>query len=106
MLDKVPSISYNFFKEVVDVDSTDKQKLVLLKNLLQTMGWGVVNIVIRKEGGILIEIKNPPYGLQLEGDNWHFLVNTVLGYIQVIDADFEIVDVGDNSKNIRVVYGR
>jgi len=106
LLDEVPSISYDFFKEIIEEDSTDEQKLTLLKNLLQIMGWGVIKIIIKDKNEIFIEIKNPPYGLQMEKDNWYFLIKAVLGYIWVLDRDFEIIEVIRDFKSLRAVYGR
>ncbi|MCK4492036.1 MAG: hypothetical protein KAU03_05395, partial [Candidatus Altiarchaeales archaeon] len=104
LLDRVPQISYEFFKEIVDFDSTDEQKLTLLKNLLQVMGWGIVKIIIKDKGDIFIEIKNPPYGLQLEKDNWTVLSKVILGYLWLIDEDFEISDVKEGYKNLKITY--
>lgn len=104
LLDKVPPISYNFFKEIVEFDSTDEQKLMLLKNLLQVMGWGIIKIVIEDRGGIFIEIKNPPYGLQSDNDNWNFLNNTILGYLWLLDKDFKIVDVMERNKGLEIMF--
>lgn len=104
MIDKVPDISYNFFKDIVDLNSSNEQKLILLKNLLQIMGWGIVNIIIRNKNEVYVQIKNPPYGLQLEKDNWNFLCNTFLGYIWILDRDFEISDFREGYRDLRILY--
>jgi len=104
LLDEVPSISYDFFKEIIDMDSTDEQKLTLLKNLLQIMGWGVIKIIIKDKNEIFIEIRNPPYGLQMEKDNWTVLSKIIQGYLWLIDKYFEISDVNEGYKDLKIMY--
>jgi len=104
LLDELPKISYNFFSSVIEKESADEQKLNMLKNLLQIMGWGAVKIIVRNRGEILLEIKNPPYGLQLEKDNWHFLNRTILGYLWLLDEGFRIMDINESYKNLNVLY--
>jgi hypothetical protein len=104
LMDKVPEISYNFFKKTVERNSSPKGKLNLLKGLLQAMGWGSVKIMVRKN--ILFEIRNPPYGIQKEKDNWNFLINSILGYLWLIDKNFKIRKISASRKCVRVTYGR
>lgn len=103
-LDELPLISYNFFKEIVK-ESSDREKLVLLKTLLQTMGWGIVTIV-SKENEIIVEIKNPPYGLQVEKDNWNFLIKVILGYMWLLDKNFRVAEVKESYKNLVVNFSK
>lgn len=102
LLEKVPEISYNYFKEIIK-ESDGKEKLTLLKTLLQTMGWGVVTI-ISEEDNITVEIKNPPYGLQAEKDDWSFFINVILGYLWLINNKFKIKDVKEKYKDIVAIY--
>lgn len=104
LLDKVPGISHGFFDEIINKDSTDEQKLILLKNLLQIMGWGIIKIIVKDRGDIIIKIRNPPHGLQSGKPNWDFLYNTLLGYIRLLDTDFVIGAVKEDNKNLRVLY--
>ena len=103
LLSEVPRISYDYFSDVVQTESDDAEKLVLLKTLLQMMGWGEVSFR-REDKCILMEINNPPYGLQLEKDNWEFLIRTVLGYLWLIDDGFRVGDVTVAYKCLRVNY--
>ena len=103
LLDRVPEISNGFFKNVVEVGSSPQEKLVLLKSLLQTMGWGTVKIVQGKNK-IWMDFKNPPYGLQAEKDNWVFLIQTILGYLWLIDRGYRVRDVKEEFKNLIAVY--
>jgi hypothetical protein len=103
MIDDVPGISYRYFKDMIEKKSEDDKKLVLLKNLLQPMGWGTVNI-IRSGKVIKIEIRNPPFGLQAEEDNWDFLLNTVLGYFRLIDRKIKIKKVEKSKKVLTATY--
>ena len=104
LLDKVPHISYDFFEQIIEKDSTDERKLVLLKTLLQTMGWGIIKISYRNKKIILIEIKNPPYGFQLEKDNWDFLIQAILGYFWLLDKDFKLVNIDSSYKQLNIIY--
>ncbi len=104
LFDKVPHISHDFFETIIKEDSTDEQKLTLLKNLLQIIGWGIIKIVIKNKNEIFIEIKNPPYGLQLEKDNWHVLTRVILGYLWLLNEDFEIADVEGGYQNLKITY--
>jgi len=102
LLERVSQISYNYFKEIVE-ESSSKEKLILLKTLLQVMGWGVVTIV-KNQNEIIVEIKNPPYGFQTEKDNWDFLIRTILGYLWLIDKNFKIKNVETEYKKVHVKY--
>jgi len=106
LFEKTQDISYNFFKQVIEKHSTDNEKLNLLKNLLQIMGWGIVTILSYKNK-IIIKVKNPPFGLQLEGDNWNFLANVVLGYLHVLNKGFKIENINNansTNKNLLLTY--
>lgn len=103
LLEKVPLISYKYFKEFIKEKTTKEKKLTLLKNLLQIMGWGFVNIIFNNKY-IIIEIKNPPYGLQLEKDNWNFLVQTIVGYLWLLDKNFKIINIEKNYKKLTIKF--
>ena len=103
MIDKIPHISKDYFKEIINKETTRESRLVLLKNLLQTMGWGIVKI-IDKNKKIIFEIRNPPYGLQKEKDNWDFLIHVILGYLWLIDEKFKIENIEYSNKLLRVIF--
>ncbi len=105
LLSEVPRISYDYFSDVVQKESDGDEKLVLLKTILQMMGWGEVSFR-REDKGVLMEINNPPYGLQLEEDNWEFLIRTVLGYLWLIDKGFRVKEVSVGYKCLNVNYSR
>lgn len=90
MLDVVPKISYEYFSNVVEKNVPKEKKLVLLKTLLQIMGWGVIKIRMKDKDEILVEITHLPCGLQQQNDNWIFLIKTVLGYLWIINKNLEI----------------
>lgn len=92
--EKVPLISFDFFRNIIK-ESSDDKKLVLLKNLLQIMGWGTVNIMKEKDK-ISVKIENPPFGLQKEEDNWKFLTSIIQGYLWLIDKKIK-------SGNVKIV---
>jgi hypothetical protein len=103
LLEKVHHISYSYFDKIIEKDASDNRKLILLKTLLQIMGWGIVNILFEKNK-IIIEIKNPSYGLQIEKDNWDFLIRVILGYLWLLNKDFEITDINIGYKNLVITY--
>lgn len=100
---KVPHLSYNFFKNIIQEKSSNNKKLVLLKTLLEIMGWGNVKI-ITKQSSIKLLIKNPPYGIQLEKDDWGFLVKSILGYLWILNKKFKILEVKESYKSLRITY--
>jgi hypothetical protein len=67
------------------------------------MGWGIVKITIDKEI-IIVKIDNPPYGLQIEKDNWSFLVRMILGYLWLLDKRFKITNIDESYKNLIITY--
>lgn len=90
LLDEVPNISFNYFNELIEKYSSNEQKLALLKTLLQSMGWGIMKIMTQDCDKITVEIKNPPYGLQLEPDTWEFLSRVILGYLWLLNKNLAI----------------
>jgi len=103
LLEEIPNISYSYFKEVIEQESTNEKKLTLLKTLLQAMGWGAITIVAG-ENKISVEIRSPPHGLQLEKDNWTFLVNTILGYLWLLNDGFNVRKIEEGHKKLSIIY--
>jgi len=56
MIEKLPFISYNYFNSLVKKDTSNEEKLFLIKVLIQVMGWGNMKI-IESGGSINISIK-------------------------------------------------
>jgi hypothetical protein len=106
LLEKVPDISYRYFKKIIKKDTRKERKLNLLKILLQIMGWGIMKIVVKSESIIIIKITNPPYGLQIEKDNWHFLARMILGYLWLLDKNLKINNIVDNYKELSITYSK
>lgn len=104
LLEKIPHISYIYFKEIIK-ESTDEEKLLLIKTLLQAMGWGTLKIIETKKN-VHLEIKNPPHGLQLEKDNWEFLTRTILGYLWLLDKKFIVRKVNEQYKKLIITYSK
>lgn len=103
LMDRIPHISYEYFKKVIRKESKGEM-LIILKNLLQTMGWGIVNI--RYDKNITIEIRNPPYGLQRERDSWKFLILTILGYLRVLNPNASIKSIRTSKAGIVVLFSK
>ena len=104
LINEVPKISHNYFKKIIESNCEDTKKLVLLKNILQAMGWGNINIILDNRV-VLVKIDHPPIGLQLEKDNWDFFVNTILGYLWLIDKKFKIEKTKYLNNLLCVTYG-
>lgn len=103
LLDRVPHISYDYFKGLVESDSKPEDKLQLLKTLLQVMGWGIVTISIgEKETKVCI--KNLPSGFQLEPNNYNFLANTILGYMWLINKKTKITKTSLSSNVLTLTF--
>jgi len=103
-MNRVPHLSYEFFKDIVEKDSSQEGKLILLKNILQIMGWGLIETSIVKDNKISITIKYPPYGMQIEKDNWYFLIHMILGYIWLLDKRFRMEKVDVNNRVLKVEF--
>jgi hypothetical protein len=101
LLDEVPLVSYNYFREIICEDSTSLEKLVLLKNLFQAMGLGLMNVAVQDKR-LLIKIEYPPFGLQLEKDNWRMLLNVILGYSWLISRDYRIKEIKEGYKKLTI----
>jgi hypothetical protein len=104
LLEKVPFISHKYFDEIIKKDTTKERKLALLKTLLQVMGWGIVEILIKNKKEIVVEIKNLPYGLQVEKNDWEFLIGTILGYLWLLDKNLEITNIKEAYKKLIITY--
>ncbi len=105
LIESISRISQEFFSNVIDLNTADTRKLNLIKILLQIMGWGIVKILV-KDKKIIFKIKNPPFGLQKERDNWIFLVNSILGYLWILDRNFRIRATKHRGKTLEIVYSK
>lgn len=101
MLERVAEISYKYFKDVVDLESTPLRKMFLLKTLVHAMGWGLVKMTDKKNK-IKVEISNLPIGLQTEKDNFTFLAYVILGYFWIVDRSFEIEKIACKKRNMTI----
>jgi len=99
LLGKVSDISYKYFSKLIDKDSSNNRKMNLIKNLLEAMGWGHIKILMKKDN-IIVSIKNPPYGLQTENDNWEFLFRVIYGYLRLINKKFKIKNISYEQKKV------
>ena len=106
LLEKVSNISYRYFNKIIKKDTTKERKLSLLKILLQTMGWGIIKIMVKSENVIIIKITNLPYGLQIEKDNWNFIARVILGYLWLLDKNLKINNIADTYKELSITYSK
>jgi hypothetical protein len=104
MLDSVAHISERYFSGILKEKESKESRLTLLRLLLESMGWGLVRIMVDKKERITVIIKNPPYGLQSRGDNWNFLSNTILGYLRTIDKRYIIKSTKKADRKLTVTY--
>lgn len=106
LMERLPKISYDYFYGILERKCPANQLLSLLKNLLQITGWGIVTIITKGDTKIIVEIQNPPHGLQTEPDNWEFIARTILGYLWVLNRNFKMKDVSHAYKKIVIEYSR
>lgn len=81
------NLAYNYFNKKLK-ESTEIEKLKLLKTLLQVMGWGLINFRV-SEKEIAVSIKHLPPGFQLEEDNYEFLIQTISGFMMAVNKKFK-----------------
>ncbi|MCK4327520.1 MAG: hypothetical protein KAW41_03515 [Candidatus Diapherotrites archaeon] len=103
LLDEVPDISQGFFSEIIEKTASASEKLNLLKTLLQVMGWGRVTIQM-ETNKVILSIYKPPYGLQLENENWAFLSSVILGYIRLINKKFQFVSSTKKGEALALIF--
>ncbi len=102
-MDRLAEVSQAFFSQILEAGSGRDDRLVLLKNLLQLMGWGNVGMIAKKEA-VTVSIKNPPYGFQAEKDNWEFVIGTILGFMRTIDKRFSLKKVEESRRMVSVTF--
>jgi hypothetical protein len=103
--ERIPRISYDFFGEFVEKDASMESKLSMLKTLFQVMGWGMISIAVKKGGGMVMVIRNPPHGLAVH-DNWTYLFRTFLGYLWLVDRRLRLVSVRERPGVVAAEYSR
>ncbi|MBI4176292.1 MAG: hypothetical protein HY518_03740, partial [Candidatus Aenigmarchaeota archaeon] len=101
----IAEISYRHFSGMTGPGGGEEKKLILLKTLLQSTGWGDVR-AIKHADGIAIRIRNPPYGLQAGGDNRNFLAGVILGYLWMLDKDYRLDFVKEKPSVLAVGYSK
>ncbi|MCX6817402.1 MAG: hypothetical protein NTU57_00920 [Candidatus Aenigmarchaeota archaeon] len=99
----VADVSKSFFNGIVESNADDIKKAQLLKTLLQVMGWGIVSIEMKAKE-IIVLIKNPACGLQLEKDNWDFLSQTILGYLRIFEPGLFLSGYDYAGRRLKLVY--
>lgn len=84
LLDCLSKVTASFFERLVKSEANASRKLLLLKSILESCGWGKVSVTVGRDG-IGFFIMHPPYGLQAEADNWDFLAYFILGYLKLVN---------------------
>lgn len=80
---RLSEISREYFDSLLYERASEVEKIRLMKNIFQAMGWGAISISTGN-GGVTVEVDRPPIGLQEGGDNWNFLALCMLGYLQAV----------------------
>ncbi len=104
MLEKISDISFKYFKDILDESSTYEEKLRFLKTILQVIGWGIINIIIKSSERITIEIKRPPHGFQLGEENWIVFDKIILGYLWVLNKKYKTLSMKFENNKLSLVY--
>ncbi len=92
LLDKVPRISYNYFREVIQKGAGSKEKLRILKTLLQVMGWGKFSFEMQGKS-IIVKATNLPVGFQKGKSDWSFLFRVIEGYSWLINRGYRLASL-------------
>ncbi len=100
--DRIVSLSYDFFSDVVAYENSENKILHTLKTLFQIMGWGRMNIITNKNA-IRIELAKPPYSLK-KTDNWNYLALTILGYLKHINPGLVINSITPLQTGVSFLY--
>ncbi len=61
--------------------TTREKKLKIVKALFEATGWGKLSVSIRGKRMVL-KMVNPPYGFQIEKDNWVFFSLVFAGFLR------------------------
>lgn len=104
MTEEIVPVSKEFFSGLVGSDKMDG-RLKLIKGLMQIMGWGKFSVVMRGKDDIVFEVKNMPFGLQPEDDNWNFPAFMILGFLKLSDDDFS-VSIKKQARGLTLTYSR
>jgi hypothetical protein len=104
MMNFVPGISHAYFSKTMENPENAEKRLLLLKIILESMGWGTCKILKREGDGIHLSISNPPHGLQKSGDNWDFISMLILGFLWTIDRKYSLKSSSKTFKNFALEY--
>ena len=74
-----------------------------MKTLFQVMGWGGMNVLMKTENDVVIEINTPPHGL-LAKDNWNYLAHTIEGYLWNINDQLRLQSLSETSRALKIGY--
>lgn len=105
LMDRVPAISFNFFKGIVNETAPPEKNILLLKTLMQATGWCNVKIML-SETGITMQLTNLPVGLQEEQDNWIFLTNVITGYLWIMDKRYRMEKVLTKQNKVYLLFNK
>jgi hypothetical protein len=103
-LDGLSRISFGYFRKLLSAESENRY-FFILKTLLQSFGFGMIN-VISDENNIVIDVKNPTYGLQKYCENWEFLAHVILGYLWLVDKKIKYEGSKVKFKRVTLYYKR
>lgn len=102
LLDEVQKISYNFFRDLVE-EVSGERKIKMIKFLLQALGWGTIRITL-EDNDVIVNFTDLPHGFQTENENWEFLIQTVLGYLKLVNESISIREQKSLGKSHTVIY--
>jgi hypothetical protein len=103
LMDKLADISHAYFRGLVG-ESSGEKKLVLLKTLIQSMGWGTTAMIMHGKNDITVSLSNLPCGMQTEKENYDFIAYTMLGYVRLINEGMSIKRKCSSGNTLSVHY--
>lgn len=104
LANKIPSLAHLYFKRHDHNVLSSHRKLFLIKTYMETAGLGIMKIISRNKQSITVEIRNPPYGLQAEPDNWEFMLRILQGSLWLVNPRLELQKVRTDYKFLCAEY--
>lgn len=101
-IDAVSHIAYNFFNELT-TKFHGTGKLVLLKKLLQSMGWGGI-LIKYHNSDIQLQIKSAPKNALGSGDDWRFFAGIILGYLWSLNPNLTIISMRSSTESLNIHF--
>ncbi len=102
-LELLARASEDFFKTKLSKSREFNGGFRHAKLLFQLNGFGEVDI-LQNGKSLSVNIRHPPYGMQLAKDKWDFIAQYILGYLRAMDNSFKFVGSKEFSRKLILSY--